>query len=54
MTIFIIVTMALFLLSLVSNIVYLSNRESPNRMGATFGIIVFSVMTSWAVFLLVG
>lgn len=54
MTAFIIVTMSLFLLSLGSNMVYLSNGESPNRMGAIFGVVVFSIMVSWSVFLLIG
>jgi len=54
MTAFIITTIVLFLLSLGSNMVYLSNGESPNRMGAIFGVAIFSVMISWAVFLLLG
>ena len=52
MTAFIIVTMILFFLSLGSNMVYLSNGESPNRMGAVFGVAIFSIMISWAFFLL--
>jgi hypothetical protein len=54
MTAFIITTIVLFLLSLGSNIVYLSNRESPNRFGSISGIIVFTAMISWAMFLLLG
>jgi len=54
MTAFIITTILLFLLSLASNIVYASSNDSPNKIGSVSGIIIFSVMISWAVFLLVG
>jgi steroid 5-alpha reductase family enzyme len=54
MTAFIITSIALFLLSLGSNMVYLSNGESPNRMGAVIGVTVFSIMITWAAFLLLG
>mgnify|MGYP003638478361 CR=1 FL=1 len=53
MTIFIIASIVLFLLSLISNIVYVLNIDSPSRMGAVFGIIAFSIMISWGAFLLI-
>lgn len=54
MTAFIITSIVLFFLSLGSNTVYLLSEESPNKIGAVFGVAVFSVMISWAVFLLFG
>jgi len=52
MTAFIIVCIALFIISIVSNGLFILNNNTEFKAGALIGIIVFSGMTAWALSLL--
>ena len=53
MTAFLITCIFIFVLSLTSNIVFILTSEE-SRGGAVFGMIAFTAMTAWAIFLLFG
>jgi hypothetical protein len=52
MTAFIIVTLILFLFSLLSNIVFVLNENTTFKSGSVFGLIVFTSMIVWGISLL--
>ena len=52
MTAFIIISLVLFLLSMFSSIIYVLNPEAEFRGGAVIGLIMFTVMSAWSIFLL--
>ena len=52
MTTFIVLSSLLFLLSIVTNIIFIMNEHTQNKGGAVFGLMVFTIMFSWSIFLL--
>lgn len=50
---FIIASMVIFIISIVSNLAYIVNPNTIFKGAAATGLIFFSVMTAWAVFLLI-
>jgi hypothetical protein len=52
MTAFLIVTIALFLVSIISNTVFILNNYTDSKSGAILGLVIFSGMIVWALTLL--
>ena len=52
MTAFIIISMILFFLSMVSNVLFILNENTSFKGGAIFGLIVFTFMFAWGSFIL--
>jgi hypothetical protein len=52
MTAFLIASIVLFFISLLSNIVYVLNNYTELKGGSVIGIVVFSGMIAWALSLL--
>lgn len=53
MTAFIIISIILFFISIISNIIYILNPDNIFKGGAIFGLICFTSMIIWAIFLLI-
>jgi hypothetical protein len=53
MTAFIITSMILFLISIISNIAYIINPNTIFKGAAATGLIFFSAMVAWSIFLLI-
>ena len=53
MTAFIIASIVLFVICIVSNLAYITNPNTIFKGAAAVGLMVFSAMVAWATFLLI-
>ena len=52
MTAFIVITLVLFLLAMITNTIFILNENTQNKGGAVLGLMVFTAMSVWGMFLL--
>lgn len=53
MTAFIIASIVIFVISIISNLAYITNPNTVFKGASAVGLIIFSAMTAWATFLLI-